>query len=455
MSHPATEPKRNKNEFRINVYGLGYTGTITAVCLALKNHSVRIYEKNQEMVRRFNEGKPSFAHIELKSIQSQIEQCHKNMAAFSLEEKITAADFHLACVGTPSNKIGDFDLEQIVAVSKNISSSLKIKQPNIPIVLFRSTMLPNSLRELVLPVMEKESGMQEGKDFFLAAFPEFLREGSGIQDTWSPLHFIVGPISKFPEEARSRIDSLFQNSQTLEILTPEECSMIKLGSNAFHSMQIAFANELSELCNNLGISGNRVLCALINENKLRYERNYLKPGPPFGGPCLPKDLVAIQSMATAHSTKIPLLESISISNQNRLNKIADLILKQNKTRIGFHGISFKPETGDTRGSAVLNIIELLHLKNQNLKIEFFDENCSLENLNQKIRTKVIPVSDPIELLRDDTSLLVIGSQRPQPDFLANLIIKENICLDLNYFADISKHLSEKHQNILFLCPPKI
>jgi GDP-mannose 6-dehydrogenase len=235
------------------------------------------------------------------------------------------------------------------------------------VIAIRSTLLPGTITQRVIPLLTKESGKQAGEDFGVASNPEFLREGSAINDFKTPPFTIIGEIDK---RAGDMLEQLYQSIPAPIFRTdPDTACMVKYACNAFHALKVVFANEIGKLCKKAGVDGTQVMDIFCQDTSLNISSRYLKPGFAFGGSCLPKDLRALLYLARHTDIQLPMLESILTSNSLHVQSVVDVILSDPKrTKVGIIGLTFKPGTDDLRESPIVQLVETLNGKG--LKVRF-------------------------------------------------------------------------------------
>ena len=225
-----------------------------------------------------------------KDIQELINEGSQNgklRATTSTSEGIDNSEISFVCVGTPSQANGNLDLKYIWRVSEEIGQALKHKKAHHTIVL-RSTVLPGTMRDVVIPALEKNSGKKVGHGFTVLYHPEFMREGSAVNDFYQPPKTVIGEIEKGDGVVLSR---LYKKLDAPMIRTDlETAEMIKYADNIWHALKIGYANEIGNVCKKLGIDGFQFMKLFCEDTKLNISNAYLKPGFAFGGSCLPKDL---------------------------------------------------------------------------------------------------------------------------------------------------------------------
>jgi GDP-mannose 6-dehydrogenase len=314
-------------------------------------------------------------------------------------------------VGTPSKENGDLRTDYLERVARQIGEALITKQA-YHIVVIRSTILPGTAEEVVLPILEEASGKRVNEHFGLAVNPEFLREGTAIADFYDPPFTVVGALR--PEDAET-VAALYESVKAqLFLVSIRTAEMIKYACNAFHALKITFANELGMLCKAEGVDSHEVMRVFCADTKLNISCKYLTPGFAFGGSCLPKDLRALTYRARANDLELPMLEAILPSNRHQIEEVAKQIVRLRKRKVGLFGLSFKPGTDDLRESPLVELAEQLIGKGYRLLIH--DPNVSYAALygsNKAYIEREIPHIR--EILREDArevvqhaEVLVIG-----------------------------------------------
>ena len=332
------------------------------------------------------------------------------------DEAIAGADISMICVGTPSRPNGGLDLTQVERVCAEIGTALA-DHAEYHVVVVRSTMVPGSTEEVVIPVLEKMSGKLAGEGFGVCINPEFLREGSSVADFYNPPFTVVG--SNDPTAAAA-VAALFSHLPAEVLMLPLGVGeMVKYTSNAFHALKVAFANEIGAICKEQGIDSHEVMDVFCRDTKLNISTAYLRPGPAFGGSCLPKDLRALVHHARRHDIEAPVLEAILPSNQRHLDRAFRLISSAGSKRIGVLGLAFKAGTDDLRESPVVELIERLVGKGYQVRV--FDRNVSLAHLhgaNREYIEREIPHIASLMCARVDdvleqSDVIVVGNQAPE------------------------------------------
>jgi GDP-mannose 6-dehydrogenase len=341
---------------KISVFGLGYVGSVTAVCLADREHDVIGVEANPDKLALFRAGQTPLFEPGLAELLAKVHHTGRFAATASPAEAIQNSTVSFICVGTPSKKGGQADLSHVEHVSREIGEALRGK--NVPhTIVVRSTMLPGSIESVVIPQIESASGKQEGRDFYVVANPEFMREGSAIRDFHEPPFVVIG------ERQAGAGDSLADLYHCVDApqvrITIRAAEAIKFACNAFHAMKITFANEIGQFCKIHGIDSHEVMDIVCRDTKLNISRTYLKPGLAYGGSCLPKDLRALVGRAREKDVELPMLDAIARSNLSQIQHTIEFVTELGHREVGILGLSFKVGTDDLRESPIVIMAETL------------------------------------------------------------------------------------------------
>lgn len=341
----------------ISVVGLGYVGVVCSACFAREGHNIIGVDVDKFKVDLINDKQSPIIEKDLEEyIKNGIEN-GKLRATTNLEEAILQSNITIICVGTPSKTNGDIDLFYIKEISKQIGEILKHKD-EFHIVSMRSTVLPGTAKNVVIPIVEKYSGKKLFDDFGYISNPEFLRESTAIWDFYNPPKTVIGASDKKSLEIFKKFYSFLKAPLfDTDIQTAE---MIKYADNSWHATKVTFANEIGLICKKLGIDARKVMDIFCSDTKLNISPYYLKPGFAFGGSCLPKDIKAITYKAKEIDENTPLLNSLIQSNIYQIERIyKNFVAPLKKRKIGILGISFKADTDDLRESPVLELTEKL------------------------------------------------------------------------------------------------
>jgi GDP-mannose 6-dehydrogenase len=379
---------------RINIYGLGYVGSVSAACLAADGHDVLGVDVDRTKVDSINKGLSAVVEPGLSDLIGCGVKSGKLRATC---DQVEDADVSIVCVGTPSRENGSLNLDYLRRAVEQIGDFIKGKTA-YHVVCVRSTVLPGTIENEVIPRLEAHSGRMAGRDFGVCMNPEFLREGTSIKDYRCPPQTIIGEL-----DARSGdvIERLYAGLPAPVVRTKlAVAEMVKYVSNAYHALKITFANEIGNIAKRLGLDGREVMDIFCRDEKLNISAAYLQPGFAFGGSCLPKDMRALLHKAKELDLEPPVLRSVLASNTNQVDEAYKLIKKTGKKKIAMLGLSFKPGTDDLRESPIAELIEILIGKGHQVSI--YDKEVSLARLHGANRAYIEHVIPHISCLMKST-----------------------------------------------------
>jgi GDP-mannose 6-dehydrogenase len=419
---------------KISIFGLGYVGAVSLACLSRDGHDVIGVDIDQTKLDLIMAGKTPVVEEGMVDLMAQVAASGKVTVTTDAQQAVRDSEISLVCVGTPSAANGSQDQGAILRLAQEIGRAIAAKSaPHV--VVFRSTLVPGTVEDVLRPIVEEHSGKKDGVDFHLCFQPEFLREGSSIKDYDKPPFTIVGANHDYPVE---RLRDLFGALPCKFIQTSvRSAEMMKYCCNNFHALKITFANETARLCDALGVDAFEVMDLVCQDTQLNISKAYLKPGFAFGGSCLPKDLRATTYLAKMHDVEIPMLAGILPSNRNHLDLALQKILETGKRKIGFIGLSFKTGTDDLRESPLVTLAEQLIGKGMQLSI--YDPEVHLAKLlgaNRNFIEKHLPhigqmLRQDIEGVIDESEVLVVGlTGQDVHDVLAKLCRPDQVVLDL-------------------------
>jgi GDP-mannose 6-dehydrogenase len=406
-----------KHVLRVSVFGLGYVGTVSAACLANEGHDVVAVDPVKTKVDLVNEGRSTIIEAEIGDIIEANVKARRLRAVIDPLSAVQTTEVSFVCVGTPSQPNGNLDLRFVRRICEQIGSALKGKDDPHTVVI-RSTVLPGTMRQVVIPSLEEFSDKRAGVAFGVCHNPEFLREGSAVRDFYSPAKTVIGELDEASGNLLAQIYSKLDAPLVRTSL--ETAEMAKYVDNSWHALKVGFANEIGNISKALGIDAHEVMDIFCRDTKLNISPAYLLPGFAFGGSCLPKDLRALTYKAKVHDLHLPILTSILPSNEVQVSRGVDLIMEKGNKRIGILGFSFKAGTDDLRESPVIEVIERLLGKGYDLRV--YDKNVSLATLvgaNRDFILNRIPhisrlMVDRVDAVLDYAETIVIGNK--DPDF---------------------------------------
>lgn len=393
----------------ISIFGLGYVGCVSLGCLAQNGHSIIGVDVNPHKVDLINKGLPTIIEKDIDKIVKEQFDLGRVQATTDFGKAVRETDVSIICVGTPSTKEGHLNLEYIYKVAHEIGSEIKNKD-SFHVVALRSTVLPGTNKKIG-EILEAVSGKKRNTDFGIVSNPEFLREGSAVADYYNPALTVIGSDH---QDSLSIMSEVYEKIEApIKRVSIEEAEIIKYVNNSFHALKISFANEVGNICKELGIDSRNVMELFCMDDQLNISPYYFKPGFAYGGSCLPKDLKGLRTLSHDHYLASPILESIESSNNNQKRAAINLIESKNIRNIGILGLSFKAGTDDLRYSPIVEVAEYFLGKGYQLKI--FDKNVSLSKIsgtNKEYIDRHIPhlselLLEDMKKVIDESDLLVI------------------------------------------------
>ena len=416
----------------ISVFGLGYVGTVTAACLSHLGNKVIGVDLSPDKVDAINSGRTPIVEPKVGDLVSSSQKACRLHGIADARSAVLETEISFLCVGTPSLRSGKLDLGHVEPVCREIGEALANKD-KFHLVVLRSTVLPGTAENLVVPTLEKSSGKRFGKDFGVCVNPEFMREGTAVADFLEPAITIIGAADPVHAAVLSELYSwapgrIFQTSF-------RSAEMVKYLCNTWHALKVAFANEAGTLAKELGVDAQEVIEIFLADNRLNISPSYLKPGFAFGGSCLPKDVRALNYRAKELDLRLPLFDAILPSNQMHLDRAVDLVLDSGKRKIAMLGLSFKAGTDDLRESPQVQLIK--RLLGEGCEIKIWDENVSLGRLigsNRQYIEEVIPhigslLCAELEQAAKGAEVVIIGT-RVEKDRLHQILKPEQMVVDL-------------------------
>ncbi|HMO46567.1 MAG TPA: nucleotide sugar dehydrogenase [Rubrivivax sp.] len=400
---------------KISIFGLGYVGAVSLACLARDGHEVIGVDIDRSKLDLIAAGKTPVVEEGMVELMRQVAAGGRVQVTTDAQEAVLGSEISLVCVGTPSAPNGSQDQGAVLRLAEQMGRALARKsEPHV--VVFRSTLVPGTVEEVLRPIVERESGKKDGVDFHLCFQPEFLREGSSIRDYDKPPFTVVGANA---EAAYARLEQLFGHLPCRFLRTSVRAAeMMKYCCNNFHALKITFANETARLCAALGVDPFEVMDLVCQDTQLNISKAYLRPGFAFGGSCLPKDLRATQYLAKTRDVEVPMLSAILASNQNHLDAAFDKVAAAAQRKVGFVGLSFKTGTDDLRESPLVTLAERLIGKGYELRI--YDPEVHLARLlgaNKSFIEKHLPhigqmLLPDLASVIDGSEVIVLGSSSP-------------------------------------------
>jgi GDP-mannose 6-dehydrogenase len=406
-SQAALLPRMN-----LSIFGLGYVGTVLAGCFAKGGHHVTGVDPEVTKVELINAGKSPIVEAEVEELLRDAMAHGRLRGTRNAAAAVAESEVSLICVGTPSQPSGELDLTYVRRVCAEIGAALREKASR-HIVVVRSTVLPGTIDGVIIPAMENASGKIAGEDFGIVMNPEFMRESSAVRDFYAPPKTVIGTSS--PEDS-AIVASLYAGLPGPMIHTTTRIAeMVKYADNIWHAAKVTFANEIGLAAKSLGVDGQEVMRIFCEDTKLNLSPAYLKPGFAFGGSCLPKDLRALMWAARSRQLDLPMLNSLSASNEAQIRHAIQLVLAEGRKRIAVLGFAFKGGTDDLRESPMVTVIEALLGKG--CEIRLFDPHVNTARLvgaNRRFIEQHIPhlaklMVESVAAALEDAELIIIGN----------------------------------------------
>ena len=401
---------------KVAVFGLGYVGSVTAAALARDGHEVVGVDVAAAKIDAIREGRPPVLEPGLPPIVAGAVEAGRLRATDDPALALEGAEVSLICVGTPSRSDGSLDLSYVAQVSQQIGSKLSLAADGHRVVV-RSTVLPGSTRNLVLPAVERAAGRRVGDGWDVCTNPEFLREGSSLEDYDSPPRILVGEREPGGGDA---VLALYERVAAPRFSLPlEVAEAIKYTDNAFHALKVTFANEIGRVWEAAGADPKQVMEVVASDTKLNISPVYLRPGFAFGGSCLPKDLRALTTAARDRNVRIPMLDAVLASNEVTVQRALTAVLATGARRVALLGLAFKPDTDDLRESPLLALAK--RMIGEGIDLSIHDPAVLLSRLhgsNRAFLERTLPhinrlLVQSVEEAVADAELVVVGHATPE------------------------------------------
>jgi GDP-mannose 6-dehydrogenase len=400
----------------VAVLGLGYVGSVSAACLAADGFRVIGADVNADKVASINAGTSPIVEPGIGDLLMQGVQSGRLRATTSTTEAVKASEVSLVCVGTPSHKNGSLDLTQLSRVCEQIGQALR-ETPRYHVVVVRSTVLPGTTHQVVIPTLEAASQKKYGQGFGVCVNPEFLREGTALGDFRKPPLTVLG--HNHAADADGTLGLYASATAPIIHTSIQVAEMVKYASNTWHALKVCFANEIGNVCKRMAIDSHEVMDIFCLDEGLNLSSCYLRPGFAFGGSCLPKDVRALQYRAKELDIEVPVIQSILPSNRLQIQHAFDQVMDAGRRRVGLLGFSFKPGTDDLRESPLVILAEALLGKGLALRI--YDKHVSMAGLvgaNKHYIDEQIPhlsslLRQTINEVIDDAEVVIVGNRSPE------------------------------------------
>ena len=408
---------------RVSIVGTGYVGLVSGVCLADKDHDVVCIDVVPEKVARINAGDPPIYEVGLEPMLKRLVADGKLKATTELEEAVINSDLSMIAVGTPFDG-EQIDLKYIRQVSEQIGTAIG-KKDGYHVVIVKSTVVPGTTEDVVLPLLERFSGKKAGKDFGVGMNPEFLKEGEAIADFMEPDRIVLGGIDERTRDALGELYACFPDTDKLRT-SPRTAEMIKYAANSLLATLISFSNEIGNLCTQVGnVDVVEVLKGVCLDKRFSpimgdgsrispSMTTYVEAGCGFGGSCFPKDVKALIEYGERKQSSMQLLCSVININADQPNRLIELIEKHHPDvagkRVAVLGIAFKPGTDDVRESPSLTLVR--ELRTKGAKVSAFDP-IAMETGREELGSDGIIYAESIEQCIEGADVVVVATRWPE------------------------------------------
>lgn len=430
---------------KLSVFGLGYVGAVTSASLSKLGHRVIGVDIDKSKVEAINQGRSPLKEQGLEELIYDQVNNGSLYATCDNIEAVSKSDVSIICVGTPSSSKGKIITKYLRYVCEEIAQAIKKLKKEKYTIIIRSTCPPDVHKELK-SLIENKIKKKFNKKINYICHPEFLREGTSLKDFFNPSVTVFGIEN---DNGKDICLKLYPKIDSQKVFCSiGAASMIKYANNAFHATKITFANEIGILSKKLHLDSREIMDILCKDNNLNISEKYLRPGAPFGGSCLPKDLLAINDKSSHLKIRLPLIDNIINSNEIQISNIVKFFdnhdIEQN---IGIIGIAFKKGTDDTRESPMIEIASQL-VKNS-FSVKMFDYVFSLDQIiginKGKLEEKLPNISgllvNDFNSIIEQSSAIIIGQE-----ILPNDIQKIKNYPDIKIFDLIGLKELEKMHN---------
>ena len=383
---------------KICIIGTGYIGSVTGACFTEMGHHVIFVGRSKKKLDGIKSGKSPIFEPGLDELL--VKNRHNIETSTDIADAVRKTDLTFICVGTPPREDGSSDLSQVGEVSHSIGKAIR-SDTKYHTIVTKSTVLPGTIEDFIIPIIENESGKKASVDFGMASNPEFLKEGTAVEDFFHTDRVVIGTHDTKPREI---LEELYRPLNVPVFSTTIRTSeMIKFASNAFLATKISFANEIGNLCKESASTAYAVFEGVGLDTRINPK--FFRTGIGFGGSCFPKDVCALIAHAESKGVTPKILHSVMEINEDQPGRMIALLKKHLDPRgrtIGVLGLAFKPDTDDIRESRAVPLIRMLY--DEGAVVKAYDP-VAMKNFRERF-PDLIYASSALEILDSDAVLIV-------------------------------------------------
>ena len=355
---------------KIAIFGLGYVGFTAMCCLAREGNQILGFDISEKKVSQINRGISPITEPGVDELLKKGLAAHRISAHTEVGQLLHDCDMAIVCVGTPSAPDGAHNMTYIAEATRQIASAIGTERTSPLTIVYRSTIRPGTVEDLIAPILASELGDAFERSVELVYNPEFLRESSAVQDFFDPPKIVIGTIDGRPSE---RVDLMNGNLKAPTFyVRVAEAEISKFVDNTWHAVKVTFANEIGRICMQIGLDTKKVHEIFVSDTKLNISPYYLRPGGAFGGSCLPKDVRALQFIATDCGANTYLVDSLLRSNEAHKYSLFEYATRNlvPGASVLLVGLAFKANTDDLRESPNIDLAR--RLLQEGYRLSVFD-----------------------------------------------------------------------------------
>jgi GDP-mannose 6-dehydrogenase len=390
----------------ISVFGLGYVGMVNIACLSKLGHRVYGCDVKPHKVELINQGKSTILEPQIDDLMKAGFDTKMISGHTDAHYCIENTEMALICVGTPSDKNGNVNLNYIVNTAREIGEAIKKLDKKYTLV-FRSTIPPGTIEETIMPEIAAVLGSKSGH-VNVVFLPEFLREGSAVNDFYNGARIVVGLNANMAGKKEIETAFGFSTSTPFVFTDYKTAEFVKYVDNAYHATKVAFANEVYSIGSKFGVNIKQANDIFLMDSILNISGRYLKPGAPFGGSCLPKDSRAIIHLANTVNVEIPFFRGLLESNKAHQNRMLEKVKGFKGDKILIYGLTFKQNTDDIRESPFL--ILLKDLLEAGKQVQVVDPNLNKMTLRVEFPEVVKYIHDDLNASVEWADTIVVNKK---------------------------------------------